>query len=1141
MALDINAQYTKFVQFAQAHISQSNENAIARADAEAGAPLEGRTISAARNDYVKQWFRPGDDKTANDAARDLFLRTISDMFGGSEANIPQTVKDAMKLAYFNHKGHPLTARRIMFVKAAVDRILSEASEFNNAIFNSIAAGNIDELPQDMKNGLASLVDGLRTAFGPNRVPENAKITRVLNQSHVLSSLQALVESANAHGRKLDAAEVVAAFANLAPARLAATAAGSHLIAKVQAFDPDIPFGEIMLATQYDKAHPGFLDAIANCKNPGEIDALFQQHEEAFNGFAEVTARAYAAQKAVEARARERLAAELGLDARFVALHIPMDELREKAKDLTSDIMNGSAPGSREPGFNLESAYDEVLNRFVQERKTAWDAVNALPAQQVPEGVKNRWKAEYLSYRSVPPITPQQLLAVADAVDAGKIMQAFGKGLPTGLAVAMLSNVNESICAAIRQATNDPNFLVGKGADDLMPIYSIIFALVEARNAALPEAVRNAGAGFFTSAISYCEADKGSLGETATLVNALSVRGAMAERVSLTNETAFLALVEGDVDAALDESGVADATVRKDAKDAMLKLARAKLSGTSDLKTLSDFTVSVKGETAELAKALNGINNSRKSAADVAATAIGLAARLGKGYLLNNLNMSAITGRTGKLTLLYNDIRKKAGNGEWAVEGGGRGNAALNKANDIVGKFIREKIAVLKDVDEIGLGPAERAEHKYNALHDVTWREAGLAKVVKNVAWNASLKSAVRSFAHALTGEAAEALDELQMRDVFLTFGKALSIAVKDALKGDDAKWGADANGIRRLVRMALQLVVNEEPAIAKAIAPLVASGRFATVVEALRSGYAAKPDETFFFATLVAGNLAEEFPADEKFNAEKCIAAKTMGREIVARYANDIAQETVPILAKLVGALDWRANKAAASEEIVKKFVEDMKSWRDVAPDSADAKGIQDAFVRRMNGYLTNVMHGTERFNEDNFPGIFQTFLDDLQRGPQYIVNGKKVKHAPLQEMVGQFKTAIKDPEKLKAVTVVINQQSWGDFTTSVSSKLPFDETGGYLNGEDPSVIPGIEKFVSRDLLKVNYMVLGTGTQVYAIDVAPDESTVSVRMKQDYPILADFTLPDKTVGTATVTQEFVIDFTGAEPTIRDLKIGQALS
>ena len=58
---------------------------------------------------------------------------------------------------------------------------------------------------------------------------------------------------------------------------------------------------------------------------------------------------------------------------------------------------------------------------------------------------------------------------------------------------------------------------------------------------------------------------------------------------------------------------------------------------------------------------------------------------------------------------------------------------------------------------------------------------------------------------------------------------------------------------------------------------------------------------------------------------------------------------------------------------------------------------------------------------------------------------------------------------------------------------------------------------------------------------ADESGLVTVRATSPYPLHADITLPTAFVGTCTVTQEFVIDFIGAEPAIRDLRIGQTLT
>ena len=89
-----------------------------------------------------------------------------------------------------------------------------------------------------------------------------------------------------------------------------------------------------------------------------------------------------------------------------------------------------------------------------------------------------------------------------------------------------------------------------------------------------------------------------------------------------------------------------------------------------------------------------------------------------------------------------------------------------------------------------------------------------------------------------------------------------------------------------------------------------------------------------------------DFPTSGAFDADKYIASITTGRAVIAKYAEGLTQETVPLLAKLVGVLDWRGNAAAASEETVKHFVEEIKTLRDVVPGSPDANGLEKVLQR---------------------------------------------------------------------------------------------------------------------------------------------------------------------------------------------------
>ena len=120
MPIDVNgysAQFNQFVQFAE-QAGKSTAKAQVGGAAE-GSALAGRTIVAkTRSDSIGNVGRLADSREINDVARDLFKRTVVDMFGG-EDKIPAGVRDAMKLQDYG-KGRPLTARRILAVKNAID-------------------------------------------------------------------------------------------------------------------------------------------------------------------------------------------------------------------------------------------------------------------------------------------------------------------------------------------------------------------------------------------------------------------------------------------------------------------------------------------------------------------------------------------------------------------------------------------------------------------------------------------------------------------------------------------------------------------------------------------------------------------------------------------------------------------------------------------------------------------------------------------------------------------------------------------------------------------------------------------------------------------------------------------------------------
>ncbi|MBO7090390.1 MAG: hypothetical protein J6W23_01300, partial [Victivallales bacterium] len=132
MPLNVNEnvqQFQNFVNFATERTQAGKGKSIAQID-NGNLRLGARAISPATSDGVGGFsalFRTRSRQNTNDLTRELFKNAVIEVFGG-ESKIPESVKTAMKMQDYG-KGKPLTARRIMAVKEAID---SFANNFQTA-------------------------------------------------------------------------------------------------------------------------------------------------------------------------------------------------------------------------------------------------------------------------------------------------------------------------------------------------------------------------------------------------------------------------------------------------------------------------------------------------------------------------------------------------------------------------------------------------------------------------------------------------------------------------------------------------------------------------------------------------------------------------------------------------------------------------------------------------------------------------------------------------------------------------------------------------------------------------------------------------------------------------------------------------
>ena len=121
MSVELNATFNQFVNWAQ---NKADENATAFAQNTIGQKASDFTVSEHAGDKIGVagwWKRTAMMKRENNTTRDIFRNAVIDMFGGL-SKIPQAVRKAMELDNFNGGGKPLSARRILAVKTAIDNL-----------------------------------------------------------------------------------------------------------------------------------------------------------------------------------------------------------------------------------------------------------------------------------------------------------------------------------------------------------------------------------------------------------------------------------------------------------------------------------------------------------------------------------------------------------------------------------------------------------------------------------------------------------------------------------------------------------------------------------------------------------------------------------------------------------------------------------------------------------------------------------------------------------------------------------------------------------------------------------------------------------------------------------------------------------
>ncbi len=262
-------------------------------------------------------------------------------------------------------------------------------EMYNAHILSVGktAGNVGRLPTRIDEGLDGLVDEMRGIYGEAAVRQDAKIFNFVTSSAFTERVTPLVNQANNDNRPVHPSRIVDALREdcrygvaakfvLEQARALAVV---HNLGKVS-----VPLGFVIL-----RLNPGFRDELLACKNPDEAKAVFGKHESVVRAMIKLENEVDAERKRLPDLAAAKLAEATGMTVEEIKDVTSFKRLNMKGEDIVCEIVGGSYPGCREPGFDVAAAFGATIDEFVKTRVGLIKEVN--DAEGVSDEVKAKWR------------------------------------------------------------------------------------------------------------------------------------------------------------------------------------------------------------------------------------------------------------------------------------------------------------------------------------------------------------------------------------------------------------------------------------------------------------------------------------------------------------------------------------------------------------------------------------------------------------------------------------------------------------------------------------------------------------------------------------------------------------------------------
>ena len=508
------------------NVNLGGDNAIANLNGEGGIKKNKEL-----GNFIGRMFRLPTTKANNNAVRAELLRSLGQAFGlggVSErdgklhfsadfmARLESILgRDVLKTGDFEigadgsvTSGKPLTQRRITaIVNKAVQEGKSKSSQTNNSIARAVESGEIDGLPQDIKDAISAMKDAINARCGAGTVKSLGAVLSLIGKYPLVMELNSVAKNLmrDLNGQDMtEAMNSVLAKGNpvLEQAKLLERLV--EIAKDVKGAKADKPLAAAML-----KAVPGLLDELKNCQTPEAFKKTLDKFE---------------------SQIKERME----IDAM-------MNECETKAFDILSEEfqkMTGLNPNELKTDINsgkvVVKTAEDVKNAFVKLAQDFVKSRQALAAQVEEQfnGLLPDWALQHLRQSALTAPKIDEFI-----LDGAKHLNEIDlKPLKAAVSAKPfnLQNVSDCMLDVVRKIFDIGNTVIGAekmfdlGLEGLEQFAKIMLKAALANDAGLAKEI-NSHAEEITAAIHrFIEnnsedkrANKGFIAISTNLVNAMS--------------------------------------------------------------------------------------------------------------------------------------------------------------------------------------------------------------------------------------------------------------------------------------------------------------------------------------------------------------------------------------------------------------------------------------------------------------------------------------------------------------------------------------------------------------------------------------------------------------------------------------------